>query len=225
MSTSLQWKPTGSDIAPPIPKILLREPAPTGTARHVDRHEEIVMTNKPTSTEKVVPISVGNPTSISQFIVDQSHMEEFTKAEEEKSSVVEVKRPPRGAYFTVHEEEEGKPNSRLLFLLEIPGCKPYVLTPAIANEHSDEDVIRPVLHVRYVTMLSEEEALWPLKLDPPDAVKPNKWNESAKNIKDKATGAWVRIISKQKEGAYRYQTSRKSIEKGNRNSPVARSTI
>src|SRR5262245_35049287 len=212
MSASSQWKPTGSDIAPPIPEFLSRVPPTAGcpSSAPASPEEGVTIMSK---VEKIVPITVGNPTSISQFIVDQSHMEEFTKAEEEKSSVVEVKRPPRGAFFTVPKEEKDKPNSLLLFLLEIPGRKPYVLTPAIANEHSDEDVIRPMLHVRYVTMLSEEEALWPLKLDPPDAAMPNKWNTSAKNIMDKATGAWVRIISKQKEGAYRYQTSRISIEK------------
>ena len=168
---------------------------------------------KPTSTEKVVPITVGNPnpTSIASFVIDQSHMEEFTKTEEEKSSVVEVKRPPRGTFFTIPKEEKDKPNSLFVFLLELPGRDTYIVTPATANKHSDEDVIRPVLLVRYVTMLGEE-ALWPVKLDPPDAAKPNKWNTSAKNILKDAIGAWVRLISKQKEGQYRHQISRISIE-------------
>jgi len=174
--------------------------------------EQGFIMSKPTSTEKVVPISVGNPVSISQFIVDQKHMEEFTKAEEEQASMVEVKRPPRGTYFTVPKEEEGKPNSLLVFLLELPGHGTYLLTPAIAKEHSDEDVIRPILLVRYVTMLGEE-ALWPLKLDPPDAARPNKWNASAKNVLKDATGAWVRLISKQKEGQYRHSISPTTIEK------------
>jgi hypothetical protein len=170
--------------------------------------------SKSTSTEKVVPINVGNPSSasIASFVIDQSHMEEFTKEEEEKSSVVEVKRPPRGTYFTIPKEEENSPNSLLLFLLELPGYETYVLTPAIAKEHSDEDVIRPILHVRYVTMLGEE-ALWPVKLDPPDAARPNKWNTSAKNVLTDATGAWVRLISKPKEGQYRHKISPITIEK------------
>ena len=92
----------------------------------------------------------------------------------------------------------------------MPGRETYLLTPAIANEHSDEDVIRPVLLVRYVTMLGEE-ALWPVKLDPPDQ-KPNNWNTSAKDIVKTATGVWVRLISKQKNGQYRHQVSPKSIE-------------
>lgn len=161
--------------------------------------------------EKVVPISVGNPISIASFIIDQKHMEDYTQAEEEKSSVVEVKRPPRGTYFTVPEAEEGKPNSLFVFLLELPGRESYLLTPAIAKEHSDEDVIRPILLVRYVTMLGEE-ALWPVKLDPPDQ-KPNNWNVSARNAVKDATGAWIRLISKQRAGQYRYQISPKSIEK------------
>src|SRR5262245_34818626 len=166
---------------------------------------------KPTSTEKVVPITVGNPSSIASYVIDQSHMEEFTKAEEEKSSEVETKRPPRGTYFTVPKEEEGKPNSVLAFLLELTGREPYIITPAIANKTSNEEVIRPRLLVRYVTMLGEE-ALWPIKLDQPDA-NPNKWNTTAKNIMKDAIGQWVRLISKQKEGHYRHQISPISIEK------------
>jgi hypothetical protein len=166
---------------------------------------------KPTSTEKVVPITVGNPTSAASFIIDQSHMEDFTKAEEEKSSVVEVKRPPRGTYFTVPAEEEGKPNCAFVFLLEIPGRDPYLVAPAIAKEHSEEDVIRPILLVRYVTMLGEE-ALWPVKLTPPDQ-KTNNWNTSAKNIVEvAASGKWVRIVSKQKNGQYRHIVSPKKFE-------------
>jgi hypothetical protein len=164
-------------------------------------------------TEKVVPITVGNPnpTSIASFIIDQSHMEDYTKAEEEKSSVVEVKRPPKGTHFTVPKAEEGKPNSMFVFLLEMPGRETYLVTPTIANQHSDEDVIRPILLVRYVTMLGEE-ALWPVKLTPPDQ-KANNWNTSAKDIVEKATGAWVRLISKQKNGQYRSITSPTTIEK------------
>jgi len=139
-------------------------------------------------------------------------MEDFTQAEEEKSSVVEAKRPPKGTCLTVLKEEEGKPNSLLVFLMELPGRGTYLLTPAVAKKHSDEDVIRPVLHVRYVTMLGEE-GLWPMKLDPPDAAKPNKWNASAKNVLKDAIGAWVRLISKQKEGQYRHSISPISIEK------------
>jgi hypothetical protein len=143
-------------------------------------------------------------------------MEEFTKTEEEKSSAVKCERPPKGTFFTVPKEEkdeEGKvitPNSRLVFLLELPGRETYLLTPAIANKHSDEDVIRPALLVRYVSMLAEE-GLWPVKLDPADQ-KPNSWNVSARNIVKAAIGAWVRIISKQKNGQYRHSVSPKSIE-------------
>ena len=169
------------------------------------------MTIKPSSTEKVVPITVGNPASAASFIIDQSHMEDFTKAEEEKSSVVEVKRPPKGTYFTVPAEKEGNPNRAFVFLLEIPGRDPYLVTPAIAKEHSEEDVIRPILLVRYVTMLGEE-ALWPVKLTPPDQ-KTNNWNTSAKNIVEvAASGKWVRIVSKQKNGQYRHIVSPKKFE-------------
>ena len=171
---------------------------------------------KPASSEKVIPITVGKPSSIASFIIDQSHMEEFTKTEEEKSSAVKCERPPKGTFFTVPKEEkdeEGKvitPNSRLVFLLELPGRETYLLTPAIANKHSDEDVIRPALLVRYVSMLAEE-GLWPVKLDPADQ-KPNSWNVSAKGIVKEAIGAWVRLISKLKNGQYRYLKSSIKVE-------------
>src|SRR5262249_2540899 len=134
---------------------------------------------KPTSTEKVVPITVGNPASAAAFAIDQSHMEDFATEAEENSSVVEGRRPPRGMYFTVLPEEKGKPmqNRGYFFQLEIPGRDPYRVTPEMAKKHSEEDVIRPILLVRYVTM-SGEEALWPIKLTPPDS-KANSWNTSA----------------------------------------------
>jgi hypothetical protein len=86
-----------------------------------------------------------------------------------------------------------------------------LVTPAIAKEHNEEDVIRPIFLVRYVTMAGEE-GLWPVKLDPPDQ-KSNRWNASAKNIMNEAaSGRWVRIISKQKNGQYRHSISRKTFE-------------
>jgi len=214
MDAFSRWKPCGDGIAPPIPEFLSRVTAtagccPSSTPVAPPPEKGLLMT-KPASTEKVVPISVGDPSSIASFIIDQSHVEEFTKTEEEKSSVVKSERPPKGTFFTVPKEEKNSPNSRLVFLLELPGRETYLLTPAIATEHSDEDVIRPVLLVRYVTMLAEE-GLWPVKLDPSDQ-KPNNWNVSAKNIVKAAIGAWVRIISKQKNGQYRHSVSPKSIE-------------
>jgi hypothetical protein len=182
-----------------------RQPTPA-----VPPEEGLLIMTKPASTEKVVPITVGNPSSIASFIIDQSHMEEFTKAEEEKSSTAKSERPPKGTYFTVPKAEKDKPNSLYVFLLEMPGRETYLVTPETAKKHSDEDVIRPVLLVRYVTMLGEE-GLWPVKLDAPDQ-KPNTWNTSAKRIVEKATGAWVRIISKQKNGQYRYVESPIKIE-------------
>jgi hypothetical protein len=207
-------KPSGNSIAPTISEFLSRVPrrpvAVISTPMTSERRR-LTMT-KPTSTEKVVPITVGNPASAASFVIDQSHMEDFTEAEE-KSSVVEVRRPPKGTYFTVLPEEKGKPmvNRGYFFLLEIPGCDPYLVTPEIAKEHSEEDVIRPILFVRYVTMLGEE-ALWPIKLTPPDS-KSNSWNTSALNIVEvAASGKWVRIVSKQKNGQYRHTVSPKNFE-------------
>ena len=216
MDAFSRWKPCGDGIAPPIPEFLSRVTATAGcpSSTPVTSSPEIgpAMT-KPTSSEKVVPLTVGNPASAAAFVIDQSHMEDFTEAEE-KSSVVEVPRPPRGTYFTVLSEEKGKPmvNRGYFFLLEIPGRDPYLVTPEIAKEHSEEDVIRPILFVRYVTMLGEE-ALWPIKLTPPDS-KSNSWNTSALNIVEvAASGKWVRIVSKQKNGQYRHTVSPKTFEK------------
>jgi hypothetical protein len=165
----------------------------------------------PKPADKVVPITVGNPNSIASFIIDQSHMEDYTQAADEKACTVNAERPPKGTYFTVPKAEEGKPNSVFMFTLEIPGRDPYAVDPEVAKNHSDEDVIRPILYVRYVTMLGEE-ALWPIKLTPPDQ-KSNTWNKSAKAIADiAATGRWVRLISKQKLGRYEFSISPKTFE-------------
>ena len=215
MNASSRWKPSGDGITTPqIPEFLSRVTATAGcpSSTPVIPPEKDSTMSKPSSTDKVVPITVGNPASVASFLIDQKHMEDYTMTEEEKSSVVEVKRPPKGIYFTVPAAEKNKPNSVFVFLLEIQGRDPYLVTPEIAKEHSEEDVIRPILLVRYVTMLGEE-ALWPLKLDPPDVQKSNRWNTSAKNIVAvAASGKWVRLISKQKSGHYRHTVSRKTFE-------------
>src|SRR5262245_19489835 len=205
---------SGNSAAPTIPEFLSRVPrrpvAVISTPTTSERRRPTM--TKPTSTEKVVPITVGNPASATAFVIDQSHMEDFATEAEENSSVVERRRPPRGMYFTVLPEDKGKPmqNRGYFFQLEIPGRDPYLVTPEIAKKHSEEDVIRPILLVRYVTM-SGEEALWPIKLTPPDS-KANGWNTSALNIVEiAASGKWVRIVSKQKNGAYRHTISKKSL--------------
>jgi hypothetical protein len=103
--------------------------------------------------------------SASSLAIDQSHMEEFVNAEE-MSSDVECRKPPRGHYFTVR-AEKAKPwqDRNFYFLLQLEGRDPYLVAPAIAQQKADEDTIRPVLIVRYVTMAGEE-GLWPLKISP-----------------------------------------------------------
>ena len=113
------------------------------------------------------PISVGNPLTAADLAIDQSHMEEFATAEEGPPEVTCAK-PPKGTFFTVR-AETGKPwqDRGFYFLLEMKDRDPYIVAPAIAKLKKEEDVIRPVLIVRYVTMAGEE-GLWALKLDPPD---------------------------------------------------------
>lgn len=164
---------------------------------------------KETTTSITPPITVGNPAAAASLAIDQSHMEEFASIEE-KSPIVELKKPPKGVFFTVLPETT-KPwkHRAFYFLLEMEGRDAYIVAPEIANQKKEEDVIRPVLIVHYVTMAGEE-GLWPLKLDPPDG-RSNRWNSSALSILDVASsGKWVRLVSAKNH--YRYQVSRKTFE-------------
>jgi hypothetical protein len=162
--------------------------------------------------KKVTPITVGNPRTVKSLIIDQSHLEEFVNLEEQ-SDEVRCQKPPKGIFFTVLSEKSEDPsgweNRAFVFLLEIEGRDPYLVAPEVARQRADEDVIRPILLVRFVTM-SGEEGLWPLKLDQPDA-KSNSWNKSALNIlKEAESGKWVRIVSAKK--FYRKQVSKKTFD-------------
>jgi hypothetical protein len=154
------------------------------------------------------PITVGNPLSASDFAIDQAHLEEFT-TEGEGPPDVTCARPPRGTYFTVR-AETGKPwqDRKFYFLLELKDRDPFIVAPKIAKEKKEEDVIRPVLMVRYVTMTGEE-GLWALKIDPPDR-KANSWNKSARAVLKVAEERWVRLISAR--GHYHHTVSPKTYE-------------
>jgi hypothetical protein len=155
-----------------------------------------------------LPISVGNPMAADLLAIDQSHMEEFA-CTEEKSFDVRIEKPPKGHYFTVRVEPVKPWKDRAFyFLLEMEGRDSYIVAPAIAKLKADEDVIRPVLIVRYVTMAGEE-GLWALKLDKPDA-KSNRYNKSALGVLEEAEKGWVRLISA--KGHYRYTVSAKKFE-------------
>ena len=158
----------------------------------------------------IVPVTVGNTDEIDDLAIDQEHLEEFV-ANSGESSAVECRRPPKGHFFTVL-PENGKPwkNRGFYWILQIEGHDPYLVTPKIAKIKKDveEDTIRPVLLVRYVTMTGEE-GLWPVKLDMGEKV--NRWNQSARNIlKIAEDGKWVRIVSLKK--SYRHQVSKKTFE-------------
>ena len=155
------------------------------------------------------PITVGNPDAIADLAIDQSHLEEFASLASE-SAVVECRRPARGVFFTVR-RETSKPweNRAFYFVLSMEGRDPFLVAPPIAKQKTEEDVIRPVLLVRYVTMAGEE-GLWPLKLNEPDG-RSNAWNTSALNILEIAeSDKWVRIVSTKKH--FRHQTSRKTFD-------------
>jgi hypothetical protein len=166
-------------------------------------------TKKP-EPKKLAPVTVGNPAAASSMAIDQASMEEFASTEEGPSTVV-CQRPGRGVFFTVRPETTQPWRDRAFyFLLQMEGRDPLIVAPEIAKLKSDEDTIRPILLVRYVTMAGEE-GLWPVKLDPPDG-KSNRWNRSALNILElAASGKWVRIISA--KGEYRYTVSKRTFER------------
>jgi len=180
------------------------------TADPVEQETKPASKTDPVEQEtKAEPITVGNPKAAASLAIDQSHMEEFASIEE-KSPIAECQRPQKGIFFTVRPETTKPWRDRgFYFLLQIEGRDPYLVAPDIANQKKDEDVIRPVLIVRYVTMAGEE-GLWPLKLDQPDA-KSNRWNKSALNILElAASGKWVRIVSAKSH--YRHQVSRRTFK-------------
>jgi hypothetical protein len=165
---------------------------------------------RPVDTEiDIAPVTVGNPSAAADLAIDQSHLEEYASAGSE-SAIVECQRPAKGLFFTVR-PEKGKPwkDRAFYFLLQMEGRDPYVVDPKVAEQKKEEDTIRPVLIVRYVTMAGEE-GLWPLKLNQSDG-KSNKWNTSALNILEIAeSGKWVRIVSTKKH--YRHQVSKKTFD-------------
>jgi hypothetical protein len=156
----------------------------------------------------IAPVTVGNPSAAADLAIDQAHLEEYAHPAAE-DSVVECQRPPKGIFFTVRPETDKPWKDRAFyFLLQMDGRDPYIVAPSIAKEKTEEDTIRPVLVVRYVTMAGEE-GLWALKLNPPDG-KSNNWNTSALNILELAeAGKWVRIVNAGKH--YRHQVSRKKF--------------
>ena len=167
--------------------------------------------------DNIVPIAVGNPAKAASLAIDQSHLDEYFADREAESSVVACERPPKGVYFTVMPEPTTPWQNRgLYWVLQLEGRDPYIVTPAIAEQKKEEDVLRPVLLVRYVTMAGEE-GLWPVKINPPDG-RANQWNSSARNIVEIAANGthekpgpkWVRLISRKKH--YEHQVSKKTME-------------
>ena len=157
----------------------------------------------------IAPVTVGNPDEIDDLAIDQAHLEEYASAITE-SGVVECEKPAKGLFFTVRPETKPYKDRAFYFLLQMEGRDPYLVTPKIAKQKKEEDTIRPVMIVRYVTMAGEE-GLWPLKLNPPDG-KSNNWNTSALNILELAgSGKWVRMVNAGNKH-YRHQLSNKTLK-------------
>jgi hypothetical protein len=160
----------------------------------------------------ITPMNVGEPADAASLAIDQKHLEDFLQTDM-KPGVVECKRPPKAIFFTVRKEDpkEAWKDRAIYFVLEPAGRDPFLVPPAIAaQKKEEEDTIRPVLLVRYVTMAGEE-GLWPLKLNPQDG-KSNRWNTSAMDVLRTAeNGAWVRLIGLISRGEYRVQVSGKKM--------------
>jgi hypothetical protein len=160
------------------------------------------------SDDNVVPIAAGNPAKAESLAIDQSQLDEYFGDGGAESSVAGYGRPPKGVFFTVMPEPTPQWQNRgFYWILEIPNRDPYFVTPAIAKVKAGEDVLRPLLLVRYVTMAGDE-GLWPIKLNPPDG-RANLYNSSARNIMEVAANGtpatkdkpvrpgplWVRLVS------------------------------
>jgi hypothetical protein len=161
--------------------------------------------------EADAPITIGEPCDAAALAINQKHMEDYLKVDT-KAGVVECKIPPKATYFTVLPEKDpdNLKNRAFYFLLEPADRDPLLLAASIAEmKKDDEDTIRPILLVRYVTMAGEE-GLWPLKLNPPDG-RSNRWNTSANNaLRDADEGKWVRLV--RAKGEYRSQISPKTLK-------------
>src|SRR5262245_47229049 len=129
--------------------------------------------------DPITPVTVGDPSAASDLSIDQDHLEEYVNsASDGEAADVACQKPPRGIFFTVR-KETGKPwqDRAFYWFLEMEGRDPYIVAPAIAQQKvEEEDTIRPVLIVRYVTPVGDE-ALWALKLDQGD--RSNAYNRSA----------------------------------------------
>src|SRR5262249_14672504 len=139
-------------------------------AENLNPEETTTKTNSGNpQTPPIAPITVGEPVDAASLAIDQKHLEDFLQTDM-KPGVVECKRPPKAIFFTVRKEDpkEAWKDRAIYFVLEPAGRDPFLVTPAIAaQKKEEEDTIRPVLLVRYVTMAGEE-GLWPLKLNPQD---------------------------------------------------------
>jgi hypothetical protein len=138
--------------------------------------------------------TVGDLADIASLAIDQKHAEAFAN-EDEAPPFLGCRKPPKGVYFTVRKETPGEKwkDRGLFFVLEIEGRDLYLVAANIANLKKEEDVIRPLLITRFVTMAGEE-GLWPTKLDQPDT-KSNRWNRTAQKALAAAENQWIRLIN------------------------------
>jgi hypothetical protein len=163
-----------------------------------------VTTPTPKTNGGIAPVTVGDPDNIDDLAIDQEHLDDLANPTTD-SAVVECRRPSKGIFFTCSTQKEDRGYYRIL---EIEGRDPLLVAPKIAEiKRETEDVLRPVLLVRFVTM-SGDEGLWPLKLNPPDG-RSNAYNTSALRILEDAEKGWVRIVSVKKN--YRSQPSKKTL--------------
>ena len=162
-----------------------------------------------TAASKIAPITVGNPACGCQS-GDRSSTPGRTRQFGRTSPLSSNVSGRRGASSSPC-GRSSKSRGRTVAFTSCCNWKGATRTSSLRQSRSkkkdEEDTIRPVMLVRYVTMAGEE-GLWPLKLNPPDG-KSNAWNTSALNILALAEKGWVRIVSMKKH--YRHQISNKTL--------------
>ena len=114
------------------------------------------------------PISVGNPLTAADLAIDQSHMEEFTTGRR-RAGRGHLRQAAEGhVLHRARGNQQALAGPALLFPAGGEGPRSLHRRARYRRQQKkEEDVIRPVLIVRYVTMAGDE-GLWALKLDPPD---------------------------------------------------------
>lgn len=117
---------------------------------------------------------------------------------EDKRVLVDRKKPSKQTFFRVHESEDFRVDTRLLFFE--PEREWYFVAQNLWRHLNEE-----LSTIKLVTCvdLNGEVFLWPIKI--PASDRQNKWTSSALAAVDHAVEEWVRLIPDMARGRYRVQ--------------------